>query len=416
MKQYEIKFRNLEFIKYNHINLKEQIQIIDKVFKDNHMQKKFTFKQDITRKLILFAIIPSLLLSLFLLYVIVDLKESLLKESHIQVLKSIDHKLTSVYSELSATEEIIVKSKGKEKHIYNNILNFREYISSIILVDKNGKIKKIFSNQKIPFDKKFNYSTIFDLATFLETKKSFLGNPYLFPKSDELYIPYIFEYNGTIYILNIQLEYFSTYTKTLVGEDSSLRVCIVDKNGIYLVNSLNDSMVQKKIPFNNTPTSKAILVGEEYQLIKFSEKNKTLRVTYLNQKNTDWKIIIRDEFDKLYPFIQNILLVIGSFLLFIFIFTIIVAKKVARNVVEPVESLILEIEEFANETELFDTSSNIKSKYYIFNVLFESFENMKSDIIDRELELKNLNEHLEEKTTELETLNQTLRIKLETQR
>ena len=243
-----------------------------------------------------------------------------------------------------------------------------------------------------------------------------MGDLYSFPKSDELYIPYIFEYNGTIYIFNIQLEYFNTYTKTLVGDDSSLRVCVVDKNGTYLVNSLNDSMVQNKISFLNTPISKAILVGEEYQLIKFSEKNKTLRATYLNQKNTEWKIVIRDEFDKVYPFMQNTLLIIGSFLLFLFILAIIIAKKVARNIVEPVESLILEIEEFANETESFDISSNIKSKYYIFNVLIESFENMKSDIIDRELELKNLNEHLEEKTAELETINQTLRIKLETQR
>lgn len=380
------------------------------------MQKKFTFKQDITRKFIIFAIIPSLLLSLFLLYVIVDLKENLLKESHIKILKSIDYKITSFYNELSATENIIIKSKGKEKNIYDNILHFREYISSIILVDKNGKIKKIYSNQKISFDKKFDYSTVFDLPTFLETKKSFLGNLYSFPKSDELYIPYIFEYNGTIYIFNIQLEYFNTYTKTLLAEDRSVRVCIVDKNGICIVNSSNDSMVQKKIPFLNTPISKAILVGEEYQLIKFSEKNKTLRATYLNQKNTEWKIVIRDEFDKVYPFIQNILLIIGSFLLFLFILTIVVAKKVARNIVEPVESLILEIEEFANETESFDISSNIKSKYYIFNVLIESFENMKSDIIDRELELKNLNEHLEEKTVELETINQALRIKLETQR
>lgn len=380
------------------------------------MQKKFTFKQDITSKFIIFAIIPSLLFSLFLLYTIVDLKENLLKESHIQVLKNIDYKITSLYSELSLTEDMIVKEKGKEKNIYDNILNFREYISSIVLVDKNGKIKKIFSNQKIPFDKKFDYSTVFDLQTFLKTKKSFLGSLYSFPKSDQLYIPYIFEHNGTIYIFNIQLEYLSTYTKTLLAEDTSVRVCIVDNNDVCLVNSSNDSMVQKRIPFTNTPTSKAISIGEEYQLIKFSEKNKTLRVTYLNQKNTQWKILIRDEYDKIYPFMQNILLLIGSFLLFLFILTIIVANKITRNVVEPVESLILEIEEFANETEFFDTSSNIKSKYYIFNVLFESFENMKSDVVDRELELKNLNEHLEEKITEIETLNQTLRIKLETQR
>ena len=41
---------------------------------------------------------------------------------------------------------------------------------------------------------------------------------------------------------------------------------------------------------------------------------------------------------------------------------------------------------------------------------------MKNDIIDREIELINLNEHLEEKTTQLETINQTLQIKLQSEK
>lgn len=380
------------------------------------MQRKLTFKTDITRKFIIFSIIPSVLLALFFIFVIIDLKEDSLEEAHVKLLKSIDYKVTSFSNELSSIEQIIIETKGKDKYIYNNTLKFRSYISSIVLLDYNGNIKKIYSNEKVPFDKKFDYGKTLDLKAFLTTKKSLLGDVYFFEEGNKSYIPYLFEYNGTIYLLNINLDYFNDYIKTLVGEDTSIRVCIVDKNGICIVNSLSKDAVRERTSFYKTATSKAVSVGNEYELLKFSEKNQTQRVTYINQKETGWKLLVKDEFDKVYDFIQNILLVIGSFFILLFVFTIITAKKVAKSIVEPVESLILEIQDFANETEHLDTTNSIQSKYFIFNVLIDSFEKMKNDIIDREIELKNLNEHLEERTTHLETFNQTLQIKLESQK
>lgn len=118
----------------------------------------------------------------------------------------------------------------------------------------------------------------------------------------------------------------------------------------------------------------------------------------------------------MYEFIQNILLIVGIFIILLLIFVIITAKKVAKNIVEPVESLILEIQDFANETEHLDTTNSTESRYYIFNILIDSFEKMKDDIIDREIEFKNLSEHLEEKTTQLETMNQTLKIRLQSEK
>ncbi len=380
------------------------------------MTKRLTFKVDITRKFTFFAIIPSVLIALFLILIIVDLKENSLKESHIKLLKSIDYKLTSLHEELISVEQIIAKSKGKNKFLYNDILYFRDYISSIALLDRNGKTKNIYSNSKVPLNKNFDYSKTLDLKNFLETKKSFLGDTYFCEEANEHCIPYIFESNKTIYIINIKLTYFNDFVKTLVGEDKFIKVCIIDKNGIYIVNSMSLEAVQDRNSFYNTPISKAILFDKEYQFVEFSQKNKTSKVIYANQKETGWKLLVKDEFDTTYDFIQNILLGVVLVLILLFVIVIIVGKKVARSVEEPVESLIHEIEDFADETEYLDITSSIKSKYYIFNVLIESFEQMKNDIVDRELELKSLNEHLEEKTTQLELLNQMLQIKLESQK
>jgi predicted PurR-regulated permease PerM len=380
------------------------------------MQKKLIYKTDITRKLILFSIIPTFLLAVFFIFVVVDAQEKSLQETHIKLLKNIDYKVNSFSSELFEIEKIIAETKGKDKNIYNNIFKFRKYISSIVLIDNDGKIKKIFSNEKVPFDKTFDYAKVLDLKTFLETKNSVLGDVYVIEDTNESYVPYLFEYNGTIYILNIKLEYFNDYLKALLGEDKSTLVCIVDKKGTYIVNSLSPEANKEKKNFYKTATGKITLLGKEYELLQFSEKNQTQRVTYTIQKDTNWKLVVKDGFDKVYEFIQNILLIVGTFIILLLIFVVITAKKVAKNIVEPVESLILEIQDFANETEHLDTTNSTESRYYIFNILIDSFEKMKDDIIDREIEFKNLSEHLEEKTTQLETMNQTLKIRLQSEK
>jgi hypothetical protein len=380
------------------------------------MQKKLIFKTDITRKFVLFSIIPTFLLAVFLIFVLIDLEEKSLQKTHIKLLKNIDYKVNSFSNELFEIEKMIVEIKGKDKNIYNNIFKFKGYLSSIVVIDNEGKIKKIFSNQKVPFDKKFDYAKVLDLETFLETKKSILGDVYVVEETNESFIPYLFEYNGTIYILNIKLEYFNDYLKALLGDDKSTLVCIIDKNGSCIVNSLNLEANKERKNFYKTATGKATLLGKEYELLKFSEKNQTQRVTYALQKDTQWKLLVKDEFDKVYEFIQNILLIIGIFILLLLILVVITAKKVAKRIVEPVESLILEIQDFANETEHLDTTNSIESRYYIFNILIDSFEKMKDDIIDREIEFKNLSEHLEEKTTQLETINQTLKIRLQSEK
>lgn len=380
------------------------------------MYKKLIFKTDITRKLIFFSIIPSFFIVLFFMFVIVDLQENKLKETHINLLKIIDSKVNLFLDELSTIEQIIIERKGKNKYIYDDILKFKSYLSSIILLDTNGKIKNIYSNKEFPFDKKFDYTKMIDFKTFLETKKSVLGNIYVVQETNESYIPYLFEYNGTIYILNINLTYFNDYIKTLLDADNSIQVYIVGRDGTSILNSLNPDESKQKTSFYKTPTGKATLLGNEYELIKFSEKNQIQRVTFINQRETEWKIFIKDRFDKVYNLVQTILVMIGSFLIFVFLIIIITAKKIAKNTVDPIESLILEIQDFANETEHQDTTNTTKSKYYIFNILIDSFEKIKEDIIDKEIELANIKEHLEEKTTQLETMNQTLKIRLQSEK
>ncbi len=379
------------------------------------MQKQLTFKKDITRKFMIFAIIPSFLLAISLLYTLSTLKEDSIKETHTKLLENINYSILDFYNQITTTEQVILSSKEKDRTIFQNILQLNNAISSIIIIDYNGKMKKIYENEPNLLYKNFNFNEILNIKSFTVDKKSFFGNLYKLPNSDQSFIPFYFHYNNAIGIINIDGEYFQKYVERLLKNDLSLSIYIVNESGLCIANSFATPTQKEQFSFYTTATSKAILLNDPNKLIKFSDKNKTTRVTYINQKEMMWKIIVKDLNDKVLNYIQNILLFIGSFMILLLIFTIITARRVARNIVEPVESLILEIQDFANEIEHFETTTTIKSKYYIFNVLIESFEKMKDDIIDREIELKNLNDTLEEKTNQLETLNQTLQYRLQSQ-
>lgn len=379
------------------------------------MQNQLTFKKDITRKFMIFAIIPSFLLAISLLYTIATLKEDSIRDMHIKILENVDSSISDLSIEITSIANVIVTKKEKDQIFFNNLLQLNNTISSIIIIDYNGKIKKIYSNEPNSNYKDFDFNKILNINSFKEEKKSFFGNLYTLVQSDQSFIPFYFHYNNSIGIINIKREFLQAKVERLVKNDLSLSVCIVDNNGLCVANSFQVFGQKEQFSFYTTATSKAILLNDPNRLIKFSDKNKTSRATYTNQKETMWKIIVKDTNDKVLNYIQNILLFIGSFMILLLIFTIVTAKKVARNIVEPVESLILEIQDFANEIEHFETTTTIKSKYYIFNVLIESFEKMKDDIIDREIELKNLNDTLEERTNQLEILNQTLQYKLKSQ-
>jgi len=383
------------------------------------MQKKVFLKNDLTKKFLLFSILPSLFLSIALVFFIINLKENTLAKTHIQLLKNIDYKLQSFYKELESIEKIIKDSHIKEKNIFNNVLKFKEYISSIVILNKDGSIKKIITSKELKNDYATHYKKDIDLEKITASKQSFLGDVYFFEATNEAFMPYVFKDNQNIYILNINLEFFNNYIKSLVGEDDTTRLCIVDKNGLCLVNSLDVRTVKNQTSFYDTAASKAVLIDDEYKLIQFTPKNsnETSRLTYANQKETGWKLVVKDETDKIYSVIEKIIFMFVVFMILLIFISIITAKRVSKNIVLPLESLTIQIQEFANDLEHTDTTEIPKSKYYIFTVLIESFLKMKNDIIDREMELKSLNEHLEErieeKTAELANLNKNLHLKVQ---
>ena len=383
------------------------------------MGSKLTFKADITRKFMFFSLVPSFILALSLIFIIINLKENSLKEPHIGLPKSTDYKLHSFYTELEMIERIVRESSSSHPLVFNDILRFKTYVSSIVVLDMQGEIQKIHSKQEIKSHTRANYIKNINIKDFLATKKSFLGDVYFFEATNESYMPYIFEHKGSVYILNINLEYFNNYIKSLVGDDRSIRLCIVDKNGLCLVNSLDLNTVKNRASFYDTAASKAIPLGKEYELIEFKQlkDNEISRLTYSNQKETGWMLVVKDEGDKVYPLVRNIIVITGIFLLLISLLVVIISKKVAQSIVQPLENLIFGIQDFANDTNSDETKNSITSKYYIFSVLVDSFEKMKNQIIDREMELKNLNEHLEEKIEEktalLEDANYHLKIKID---
>jgi C4-dicarboxylate-specific signal transduction histidine kinase len=209
------------------------------------------------------------------------------------------------------------------------------------------------------------------------------------------------------------LEFFNHYISSLVGGDESIRLCVVDTNGLCLINSLDLNSVKSRESFYDKPAYEAIKGTNEYQLIKFysSVLQTDVRLMYTSQKDTRWILVVKDEYDVIHSSLLYVALWIVSFLLIIVGISLLTSKRVSNNIIEPIEYLTHEIEEFANGKHKTDDLV-FQSRYKIFSSLFASFMKMKQTINLRENELEELNENLEEKvaqkTIALQDLNKNL--------
>jgi signal transduction histidine kinase len=375
---------------------------------------QITFKKDIGRKLLLFSILPSLVLSLSLLFILVSEKEDALEKKHAQMLHNIDYRLKTFYSDIEKVAQRVKHSSNVENSM-KNILLYIDAITSVVYIDKSGKVIASKSKNKMLLTNGKDYSNQKIYKWYMNKKKSFLSNVYISATTKEPLIAYVFEDNEeNIFIFEISLEFFNNYIGSLVGNDKSLRLCIVDQNGICLINSLNLNSVKKSESFyDKKPAYNAVKNNEPYTLIKFySPILKTdVRLTYTYQEDTNWILVVKDEYDVIYSSLINIIVWIIIFFIIIVLISLISSKRLSNYIIEPVEYLIEEIEKFVDGNNKHD-DIKFDTKYKIFSSLVKSFNKMKKSLILREAELKELNENLEKKVTQktiaLQDLNKNL--------
>jgi signal transduction histidine kinase len=381
------------------------------------MKKQLTFKNDIRKKLLQFSILPILFLSIiFTIFIYVTLEKSY-EDSHVRILKSIDYRLNTFFNDTLEKVKHLKKDDMKLSEI-SFMFKHSEEFDSIMIIDKNGIIKKsFFKNNKQSFEG-FDYSNNKIFKRFLNNnKKPFFSNVYFSSLSNSRNISYIFEYKKFIYMINYNLKEFNKYIE-YINKSFDGQIVVIDKNGKYIIDT-SQKIVNNKSFFNTTIYETLINNENQYRYLEFydEELKKDNFITFMINKDTSWIVALIDNSDDLDYILVQIISLVSLFVFILGLLILAGISKVTQKIVDPLYSITDQMDKLSNNEVSKTTYINGNIEYPMFKKIIVSFNIMQDKILEREDELINLNKNLEvkvaEKTLELEEINKNLQKRIE---
>ena len=350
------------------------------------------FKKDLYRKFLLFSILPLVMLSLIFISLIIKEKYDLILSQHINIIKNIQYNINIFNQDIKDIPKLLKDvSTSERKKLLSDILKYKNSIDTITILNKDGLIEEISSKTDIKVFEGYDYSQKPIFKEYMEKKNDFLSNIYFSNLADAPLVSYVFEFLDKIYIIELNLNFMNNLVTNLNPSTiSDVSVSIIDKNGLYIIDTFNKFNVTNRNSFFTTKLYKDyISTNSENSLIKYfnDSTNKYNYVSYKKFNNLSWMIIVKENNNDIYEYIFNVSLVILLLILIITFIIIMTAKKIANSIVTPLELLTLNINNFTkNHSSKID--DNIRSEYNIFKTLIQDFNHMQKSIIENEESLK----------------------------
>ncbi len=349
------------------------------------------FKTDLYRKFLLFSILPLVLLSLIFIFLIIKEKYDLILSEHTNIIKNVQYNINIFNQDIKDIPKLLKGVNNKErKELLAEILKYKNSIDTIMILNKNGTIEDISSKTNTKVFAGYDYSNKPIYKEYMKRKDDFLSNIYFSNLVDTPLVSYVFEFHNQIYVIELNLDFINKLISNLNPLTiSDISVSIIDKNGLYILDTLNKFVVKNRNSFFTTKLYKEkIATNPENTLISYfnDSSNKYNYVSYKIFNNLSWMIIVKENNNKIGEYIFNVSLVILLVILII-AFIIMSAKKIANSIVNPIELLTLNINKFSKDHSS-KIDDNIQSNYNIFKILIQDFNHMQKSIIENEESLK----------------------------
>ncbi len=350
------------------------------------------FKTDLYRKFLLFSILPLVLLSLIFIFLIIKEKYDLILSEHTNIIKNVQYNINIFNQDIKDIPKLLKGVNNKErKELLAEILKYKNSIDTIMILNKNGTIEDISSKTNTKVFAGYDYSNKPIYKEYMKRKDDFLSNIYFSNLVDTPLVSYVFEFHNQIYVIELNLDFINKLISNLNPLTiSDISVSIIDKNGLYILDTLNKFVVKNRNSFFTTKLYKEkIATNPENTLISYfnDSSNKYNYVSYKIFNNLSWMIIVKENNNKIGEYIFNVSLVILLVILIIAFIIIMSAKKIANSIVNPIELLTLNINKFSKDHSS-KIDDNIQSNYNIFKILIQDFNHMQKSIIENEESLK----------------------------
>ena len=289
------------------------------------------FKKDLYRKFLLFSILPLILLSLIFVFLIIREKFDLILSQHTNIIKNIQYNINIFNQDIKDIPELLKGITNTErKKLLSDILKYKNSIDTIMILNKTGIIEEISSKTNIKVFEGYDYSQKPIFKEYIEKKNDFLRNIYFSNLADTPLVSYVFEFHNQIYIIELNLDFINKLVLNLNPSTiSDVSVSIIDKNGLYILDTFDKFNVKNRNSFFTTKLYKDnIAINSENSLIKyFNESTKKYNyVSYMTFNNLSWMIIVKENNNKIGEYIFNVSLVILLIILIIAFIIIMSAK------------------------------------------------------------------------------------------
>ena len=268
------------------------------------------FKKDLYRKFLLFSILPLILLSLIFVFLIIREKFDLILSQHTNIIKNIQYNINIFNQDIKDIPELLKGITNTErKKLLSDILKYKNSIDTIMILNKTGIIEEISSKTNIKVFEGYDYSQKPIFKEYIEKKNDFLSNIYFSNLADTPLVSYVFEFHNQIFIIELNLDFINKLVLNLNPSTiSDVSVSIIDKNGLYILDTFDKFNVKNRNSFFTTKLYKDnIAINSENSLIKyFNESTKKYNyVSYMIFNNLSWMIIVKENNNKIDEYIFN---------------------------------------------------------------------------------------------------------------
>ncbi len=379
--------------------------------------KKRKLKNNIVIYFILFGVIPLVFSSIVILYNLYLEKKENIFERHYLILKQVEGEIDGIIQNIEHVSGFIKDGYNRKQHnLVVGIPKIGKNINTMIVLDNQGTVKDFYSELKSNLFIGYDYSNTKQFKKIKKGAKDKWSEVYLSAITNTPVISYSFRVDKEhIVMLIIDLASLDKYVSRFKSAFGEYMVRLTDKNGVFISHAGKFQYVQQRKSILNTDLyKKYIKQGKQATQITFGGHSGVGNIgTYGVYDKLGWNIIVKEGYQATFENFYDIVYIVTAFVLILIVLAVYFSFRLSNTILKPLYEVSKNMGDIAKGRykELL-----VKSDYEELNELIDNFVIMHHKVNDREEELKNFNDKLEqkveEKTKELKLLNDTLEEKI----
>lgn len=333
---------------------------------------------------ILFITIPLILSTAYIFYKMHESQKASIYNKHLQILKRVESESNNIVLDVEKTAKYIEDNFDKNRDdLLNDITTISQYISSIMILDEKGKLKKC-STSVPKLDPNLNDFSKEMFFTNLKDKRTFWSDIFVSKLSGQPAISYSYKIdtNNTL-ILIVNLSTVNDFAKRFKSIDGESAVRMMNKDGYFLANPDHPEFVLLRKNIKKSSFYKQHIVNDhERQQIEFHdlEGNNSIAVYAITEK-LKWYILVKESYDVLFETFYNVLWTIVFFIALVILISIFISIRLSKSILEPLKLLNKNMNNITHDKEIHSIE---KSKYKELDNLSSNFNIMQKKIKDKE--------------------------------